>query len=118
MHNINLNSQSFASLAESDMEIVRACIFKGKFRATKPKGKGDAPYVWRMAAFVISNNAKHWCMPMTADFDLADIWWNGCDPKLRREHTKHLDTVVDAIVNSVPKEGWYGVRRWARAMGV
>ena len=96
----------------------------GRLRASKPPvskddpTSGEAAYVWRMVAFQVSPNGKHHCMPCTADFDLPTIYWDRTDPSShdrRRARIKELDAVVDAIVNTVPKNEWHGIRRWSRA---
>jgi hypothetical protein len=72
---------------------------------------GDTAYIWRMVAFFTSSNRQHQCMPCTADFDL-----NGNTAE-RMARAKYLDTIVDRIVDSIPKNEWHGVRRWAHAFG-
>jgi len=72
---------------------------------------GDTAYIWRMVAFFTSGNRQHQCMPCTADFDL-----NGNTAE-RMARAKYLDTIVDKIVDSIPKNEWHGVRRWACAFG-
>jgi hypothetical protein len=124
------------NLTGRDLEIAKACIGRdGGLRSSKPKD-GEAAYVWRMVAFSLSNNRKHWCMPVTAEFDLPEQYW-APDAKFRLEHgieayetersnrhearrarVKELKAIEDAIINSVPRQEWYGVRRWAKAFGV
>lgn len=84
----------------------------GRLRSSKPKGDGEAAYVWRMVAFQISPVGAHQCMPVTADFDIKER-----DYKARRAITNQLDEVVKQIVDGVPRDQWYGVRRWGRAFG-
>ena len=112
-------------------EIARQIVKSdGTLFASKPKkASGFAKYVWRMVAFQISPIGQHHCMPMTADFDVnyTDIgyekmlMWNepGSDEQRRsmKAMLKVLDDVTDAIVNTVPKNQWHGISRWARAMG-
>lgn len=47
----------------------------GQLRKTKP-ADGNAAYVWRMAAFSLSDNPRHHAMPVTADFGVVvpDGW--------------------------------------------
>lgn len=123
------------SLAGRDLEIAQACIGRdGGLRSSKPTD-GEAAYVWRMAAFQISTNSKHWCMPITADFGLPAQYW-GPDREQRkvmiheevsdairvaadRRHArcKELQKIADAICDTVPKDKWHGVMRWAKAFG-
>jgi hypothetical protein len=72
---------------------------------------GRTAYIWRMVCFFVSPISQHHCMPVTCDFDLPG------DFDQRRQEAKDLDAIVDKIVNSVPKEQWYGVNRWAKALG-
>jgi hypothetical protein len=113
------------SLSAEQMEIVKACLGRqNRLRSAKPKNNGFAAYVWRMVAFQISSNRQHHCMPMTADFDLPQEYWGrGVDgtctesANKRREKIKELEIIVDAMVNSVPKNQWKGVIRWGQALG-
>lgn len=84
-------------------------------RATRePVGdSGKIAYVWRMVAFQIGTRPADHCMPCTADFDLPER-----DYTRRRELAKQLDAVVEAIVNTVPKAEWHGIRRWGNALGM
>jgi hypothetical protein len=133
---IDLNSIDLSSEEQAIAELI---LNRGKLRASKPEveresytqavtladgriynrqlsrpigNSGKAAYVWRMVAFLVSPIAKHHCMPCTADFDLPED-----DYSKRREMAKELDKLVDKITNSVPRQQWYGVRRWAHAMG-
>ena len=94
----------------------------GQLRASKPKVKdsdpitGKAAYVWRMVCFLISPKGQHHCMPITADFDLPAFVDGKWSSAAARDMSKVLKPLEDAIVNSVPKTEWYGVRSWASAM--
>lgn len=122
-------------LSESERELAEGIIAtrgpnEGRLRASKPPVErkrvdargpqgggpyykktviegGETAYIWRMVAFYVSPKRQHHCMPVTADFDLpAD------DFDTRRELAERLDDIVDKIVDTVPKEQWYGVARW------
>jgi hypothetical protein len=123
MPEINLES---LNLTSEEMEIAKLIIARGKLRATKPvvekivegryrvtknRYQGYAYYVWRMVAFQVSPIASHWCMPVLADFDMVEPYAE------RRAKCKELDKLCDKITNSIPKEKWYGILRWGRAMG-
>lgn len=92
---------------------------KGCLRSSKPKNNSKAAYVWRMVAFQISPNPQHHCMPVCADFDLYDVFAKeDQNYKVVNQLAKQLDKeVVDPITNTVPKEQWYGIMRWGRALG-
>jgi hypothetical protein len=105
---------------EQKEQIINKVFVRGKLRASKPKLKeetkfvdGCACYVWRMASFMVSNNSKLWCMPVTADFDIPEANYS-----VRKSIAKELDILVDAIVNMTPPAERHGVNRWARAYGV
>lgn len=85
-----------------------------RLRASKPKvnDNGHSEYVWRNVAFSVSPVRAHQCMPVTADFAIKGLSFDD-----RRAVTKYLDTIVDEIVNSIPKSQWSGVMRWGRALG-
>lgn len=93
----------------------------GCLRASKPSPSvgpkfgldaGEVQYVWRMVAFFISSNPQHHCMPVCADFYLPYA-----DYQQRRQRSKELDLLVDAIVDTVAPANWHGVARWSRALG-
>lgn len=122
---------SKTDLAGRDLEIAQACLNKGRLRSTKPKD-GEAAYVWRMVAFMISPNRTHQCMPMTADFDMPKEYWGpvpsvrdeayyeavSAAAERRRARCKELDKIVDKMVDTVDKNQWHGVHTWGRAFGV
>ena len=90
----------------------------GTIRAGKPDPRKSAmyaraAYVWRMVVFQVSPNPRHQCMPCTADFDLHDEDWHNRD-----EVTKHLDTIANSIVDSIPKNQWHGIQRWGQVFGL
>jgi hypothetical protein len=109
-HNMpRLNPEMYDSVTA---DYVRRISNKGALRASKPRDDGEAAYVWRMTAFLISPISQHQCMPVTADWDIKASYAE------RREITKRLDKVVDAIVDGVPKTQWHGVTRWGQAFGI
>ena len=110
------------NLSGRDLEIAKKLLGRGsRLRTSKPKDDGEAAYVWRMVAFQCSTNPQHWCMPMTADFDMPEEYWDRNDihgaAKKRRARTEELKKIEDAIMENIPKSEWHGVRRWARALG-
>ena len=119
MPSINLSS---IELSDSERPLVEPIVAtkgknKGKLRASKPDGNGDAAYVWRMVAFQISSVPAHHCMPICADFDIV-VPENVSSTEryqYRRERAKVLNALADKVVNSIPKSEWHGVQRWHRA---
>ena len=69
-------------------------------------------YLWRMAAFTLSPYPAHGCLPVCAAMDLPVY-----GPE-RRALTDYLDTLVDRVVQTVPKAQWHGTTRWAQAYGL
>jgi hypothetical protein len=115
-----------SGLQGRDLEIARRCLGRDeRLRATKPRMDDDigreATYVWRMVAFECSIDSRHWCIPMTAEFDLPDEYWDRGDvhgsARRRQSRVKELDAVVEAMVSTVNARERHGVNRWARAMG-
>lgn len=127
-------------VTDEEFAILRRCIAtqgknKGRLRASKPMVNrqdplsGKAAYVWRNIAFLVSPVGQHQCIPVTAEWDLpihvtlppvSDPAYSDCalaKHEARRQMSKELDTLVDKVVNTIPKEEWYGVTRWARALG-
>lgn len=108
-------------IAQDVIRATKSSPFVGSLRSSKPKN-GEAAYVWRMVAFQVSPISQHQCMPVTADFDMPARYWDRkADPDChnkRRDRTKELDQLVDALVNTVNKRQWHGVHRWAHALGV
>jgi hypothetical protein len=68
----------------------------------------SAAYVWRNVAFCVSPISRHHCMPVSAEFYLPIENHND-----RRNWMQYLDNIVDKIVDSVPKNQWSGIARWA-----
>jgi hypothetical protein len=104
---------------EEKAEIIKVVMKNGKgFRASKPKVDYNKPitgrivYVWRMVGFQISKNRSHHCMPVCAEFGLAESDW-----KNRREVCKVLDELVKEIVDEIPVGERHGINRWAKALG-
>lgn len=122
---------NYVAQTEKEDAIMSLILNHGKLRASKPPvpkmdvvngvdgykhflhltpendTKGDASYVWRMVAFMVSPKSQHHCMPMTADFCVSG------NIVTRRNKVAVLDKLVDRIVDCVPKEGWPGIHRWA-----
>ena len=69
-------------------------------------------YLWRMAAFTLSPYPAHGCLPVCAAMDLPVY---GAE---RRALADYLDTLVDRVVQTVPKAQWHGTARWAQAYGL
>lgn len=113
-------SQEMIRIAQQVVKVSKDNSLAGHLRSTKPKD-GEAAYVWRMVAFNVSPIRQHQCMPVTAEFDMPAEYWDRTDTRAaaekRRNRCKELDVLVDALVNSVPKEQWHGVVRWGRALG-
>jgi len=111
------------SVQEEFTSILDVIVKKnGNLRASKPKVNtdidGKAAYVWRLAAFSLSTNPQHHCMPVCADFDLPAYDENGkWSSAVARQMAKELDVLEKIIVNSVPRDEWSGVHRWAKALG-
>ena len=85
---------------------------KGALLTRRPmRASGDAQYVWRMVAFVVSPRPEHHCMPM-----MADCYIDG-DYATRKRRRVELDEIVDRIVDVVPVHDWHGTQRWARVWG-
>lgn len=90
----------------------------GSLRASKPDhASGDSQYIWRMVAFTLSTDPKHWCMPICADLDIEVPAGVESRSKYRAERAKRLDDIVDKVCNSIPKEQWYAIRRWKGILG-
>ncbi len=83
----------------------------GRLRATKPDTDPETNYVWRMVAFYVSPNPRHHHMPIVADLELPGSFDE------RNRLRRYLMDIVDRIVDAVDKTQWYGVHRWARALG-
>ena len=124
MPKVNLE-QLEANLTEEEFNITKNFLKKdGSIRSTKPKINdkesitGKSAYVWRMVVFMVSPKLQHQCMPVTASFDLPAIADNGkwCS-QIAREQEAELKNVIDAVVDSIPKNEWHGVQRWAKAFG-
>ena len=115
---VNLNN---LSKAESILELnaIKLILKRdGSIRATKPKMLDNdmetrrAAYIWRMVCFFVSPKRQHQCIPVTADFDLCDSDW-----KDRENVIPFLDSVVNDVVDTIPKSQWKGVHSWGMALG-
>ena len=111
-------------LDSAQMEIAKACLGRNdRLRASKPKD-GFAAYVWRMVAFQVSPNSQHHCRPMTAEYGFPSDYF-GRDAQgsyeessaRRKAKVAELTLIVDAMVETLPKSQWHGVKRWGRALG-
>jgi hypothetical protein len=109
------------------------------------KAAGATQYIWRMIAFIVSPNPQHHCMPIGADFYILDseyahrtdeyipqyrydsdretvanwsqkTWDMMHRGEKRKKYVKEeLDPIVDIIVEIIPKNQWYGAKRWSKA---
>ena len=136
MPKIDLNRLA-QTLAPNELDLVRGIVStrgetKGCLRASKPEvelheagrdryglkvyepdeQQGKVAYIWRMVAFYASSKSEHHCMPCTADFDLPGGFSES------RELARYLDTIVDRVLSTIPKEQWHGIRRWGQVYGV
>ena len=135
MKRININLDS-TSLTGPDLKLAQATLKpNGSLRASKPQNApGDTQYIWRMVVFMVSDNPRHQCMPVMAEFDLDAEWFIrevGRQPIFchcqsdkhmdtydrRRLHLAHLNKIADAIVDVVPVLERSGVMRWAEVLG-
>jgi len=102
-------------LSDDEQVILNLVINKqtGRLKATSPgKAFGDAHYVWRMVAFMVSPKPQHQCMPYGADFYLKVKSFNE-----RAARCNQLKTLEDKIINAVDKKQWHGIKRWGGALG-
>lgn len=118
------------NLSDETIKFANQIIGRGgKLRSTKPTD-GEAAYVWRMVAFMVSPKPAHQCMPVMADFGVMDVapqitkfckYMNKeitqTDFDWVRARCKELDVIVDQIVDNIPKTQWHGVTRWGKALG-
>lgn len=115
-------STLFQTLSGEEFAMAMYCLKSTKgiwhLRATKPqitnRATGIAAYAWREAAFYISPNSQHWCMPVTNIFYLQSKYGT---PEYKADETT-ARKIADAITNCVPPQLWHGVRRWGNAMGI
>jgi hypothetical protein len=96
-------------LSAEDMAIVRRVVRDWKLRSSRPKIHDSAEsryaiYVWRMVAFQISPNVQHHCIPTTC------FWY--LPKNTSKAVMQRLDSIVDAICDTVPNEEWWGIRAW------
>lgn len=127
--------------SEKALEVAKAiCKKDGTLYSTKPKkANGLEQYMWRIVAFTISPVAAHQCIPVMCDFDLYNWMEENLpdvvkyDRKIHKniseintaykkvndpEFKQWLKDIENQIINTVPKEMWYGTKRWAKAFGV
>ena len=102
-------------LVGDDLAIAQEVLLNnGSLRKSRPaKASGNAQYVWRMAAFSLSSNSQHQRLPV-----MAEMYLNIRDRDERRARVAHLDTIVKAIVDSVPVDEQPGTMRWGSALGI
>lgn len=111
---------SSIDLTEREYRIANRILNKGNLRASKPTVKpedpetGIAAYVWRMVAWSVSDDRKHQCMPVCADFDLPGRY--GSDE--RKAAQAEGDLLEDKITKSIPPTQWRGILRWGEAYGL
>lgn len=116
-----------------------------RLRASKP-ADGPAAYVWRMICFIASPHSQHHCMPVGADFYINDADYAHRADKyvfrletqedqdyvakltpdriamLNKSECRHqymkqeLDPIVDAVLDTIPKNEWRGAKRWQQAI--
>lgn len=83
-----------------------------------PRNHPHSYYIWRNVVFNVSPKPSHQCMPVTSCFYFKksdyENYEGEYDYQKRLSLTKELDEVVNFIVNNIPKEHWYGVRRWVQ----
>lgn len=63
-----------------------------EYRNAEHRKQAEAAYIWRMLAFYISPKSQHKCLPVMAEYDLANS-----------DETKALDKIVEDILNVLPK---------------
>jgi hypothetical protein len=117
---LNLDAMGLTDLERNMVAPIIANQGKnaGGLRASKPDHcSGDSQYIWRMTAFTLSREPKHWCMPVMADFDIECPAGVESRSKYRAERAKRLDEIVDKVCNSIPKDQWHGIRRWKGILG-
>jgi len=131
-----------SNLTDAEKKIARRiCATRGKntgnLRTSKPPIKriehenplgyypiweiknGEAAFVWRHVAFMISENHRHHCMPVMAFCDLTDGVqkedgaWIKRSREEQKEYEKKLMDLAGKIVDLVNPLRWNGVRRWA-----
>ncbi|MCS7317297.1 MAG: hypothetical protein NZZ41_03120 [Candidatus Dojkabacteria bacterium] len=105
-------------------EVKKIFVTKNnRIRSSFPNQKDNpvAYYIWRMCVFNVSTNYQHHSIPVCADLYITEKHYglySGNTPyEKKMSLLKELNEVVDIIVNSIPKEKWYGVMRWGKALG-
>lgn len=120
------------TLTPEENNLVQKILTSGKVRRTRPplpkkvaigghyqykneedRNCGRACYLWREVVFVISPISAHHCMPCSDIFYLDAKFGEALE-----KEKKMLNELADRIVNIVPKDKWYGIQRWGRALGV
>jgi len=125
-------------LSPEDYDVVKLIVgtrgdANGRLRANKPKqdpndpNTGLASYVWRMVAFTASPDARHHCMPCTADFDITmpgfsyrratreDVHRQN---EYRKAQVERGDAIEKIVVFSIAPIEWHGTRRWGQVYGM
>lgn len=101
-----------------------------KLRASKPHKRvttfeqGCTNYVWRMLCFDLCTSHPHYCIPVSADFEL---WWGlearegekvkYSDPR-RKELMDKMNELIARFEAQLPPESRKGTIRWGRALGL
>lgn len=104
-----------SALSADDYALVEAIVKKdGTLRASKPvKACGEARYLWRHVAFSVSPDPRHHCMPCS---DICDLPGRYGSPEFKAAQDR-CEAIEKVVTYSVPRDQWYGVRRWGQAFG-
>jgi len=88
-------------------EIILGIISaRGNLRSTRPEN-GYAAYLWRMVAFMISDNRAHNCIPC-----MADLYIPIEDREIRNQVIAILDTLDKRIVDQFKPSECTGLKAW------
>lgn len=108
------------AITKDEHALISQIVGRGdELRTSRSKTiSGEAQYLWRNVAFQISQVRAHQCMPVMADFYFE---WKGNTVSERADYArakrKELDDLQDRVMKFYPKSQWYGVARWAKALG-
>ena len=136
-----------ADCPDYDARLVREAFVgnTNRLRATKPYRSIDcdgdegealfaacANYVWRMLCFDFCDFRPHYCMPVTADFDIGKVYYTR-DARLNRNHLNvfrrrryenvqdekdALDVLIKKVESVLPINAQKGAVRWMGALGI